>query len=107
MRNNVFTKLKKIYRHILQIVRLKNLKRKMKLEILNQERTKEIFYGEKLYEIRKIFSYTRKELADELHLSEQLIRQFETNQITPDFIIISALKIYFMCAFLSFSENLT
>src|SRR5690625_3433074 len=51
-----------------------------------------MFYGEKLYEIREMFSYTRKELADELQLSEQLIWQFETNQITPDFMVINALK---------------
>jgi len=51
-----------------------------------------MFYGEKLHEIREMFSYTRKDLADELQLNEQLIWEFETNQTTPNFLIINNLK---------------
>lgn len=54
-----------------------------------------MFYGEKLYEIREMFSYSRKDLAEILNLNEQLIWQFETNQIIPTFVVINQLKALF------------
>lgn len=51
-----------------------------------------MFYGQKLYEIREMFSCSRKDLAEILKLNEQLIWQFETNQVVPSFIVINQLK---------------
>lgn len=54
-----------------------------------------MFYGEKLHDIREMFSYSREDLAKKLQVSEQMIWKFETNQATPDFKLINLLKSIF------------
>lgn len=54
-----------------------------------------MFYGENLELVRECRSISRKELADSLEVSEQLIWQYETNQTEPSFEMINKLKQYF------------
>lgn len=54
-----------------------------------------MFYGEKLYTIREMFSYTREDLAKKLQVDEQLIWKIETNQKNPDFKLINEMKSLF------------
>lgn len=42
-----------------------------------------MFYGEKIQQLREMFSYTRKDLANILQVNEQLIWRYETNQEIP------------------------
>lgn len=54
-----------------------------------------MFYGENLEQIRECYSYSRKELAEELDVTEQLIWQYELNQTEPSFENINRLKTLF------------
>lgn len=51
-----------------------------------------MFYGEKLHDIREMFSYSRADLAKELEVTEQMVWKFETNQEIPNFETINILK---------------
>jgi len=64
-----------------------------------------MFYGEKLQQIREMFSYTRRDLANALQLNEQLIWQLETNQTTPSFLVINDLKEIFNVRSSFFFQN--
>lgn len=47
-----------------------------------------MFYGEKLQQIREMFSYTRKDLAEIIKVNEQTIWRYETNQESPTFNVL-------------------
>src|SRR5699024_8328685 len=54
-----------------------------------------MFYGEKLYTIREMFSYTREDLAKKLQVDEQLLWKIETNQMNHYLKLINEMKIFF------------
>ncbi|GAA0365653.1 XRE family transcriptional regulator [Alkalibacterium iburiense] len=47
-----------------------------------------MFYGEKLQQIREMFSYTRKDLAEIINVNEQTVWRYETNQERPTFNVL-------------------
>lgn len=51
-----------------------------------------MFFGEKLQSVRELNGLSRKELADELNLSEQAIWQYENQYTVPKFEVVNELK---------------
>lgn len=51
-----------------------------------------MFFGEKLQSVRELNGLSRKELADKLNLSDQVIWQYEKGYSKPSFEIINKLK---------------
>ncbi|MGX7244829.1 spr1629 family repressor/antitoxin [Enterococcus quebecensis] len=51
-----------------------------------------MFFGEKLQSVRELNGLSRKELADQLNLSEQAIWQYENQYTVPKFEVVNELK---------------
>ncbi|MBP1907677.1 transcriptional regulator with XRE-family HTH domain [Paenibacillus turicensis] len=54
-----------------------------------------MFFGEKLQSLRELNGLSRKELADELGVSEQAIWQYENKLTSPKMEVINTLKYEF------------
>lgn len=63
-----------------------------------------MFYGEKLKQLRELYGFSRKDLANKLDVSEQSIGQYENDQIAPRLDVMSKLSNIFNVGFEFFTH---
>ena len=54
-----------------------------------------MFYGEKLSSLRELNGLSRKDLADQLSITEQAVWQYETDSILPRIEVLNQLRSLF------------
>jgi transcriptional regulator with XRE-family HTH domain len=55
-------------------------------------------FGERLKELRLSRGLTQSSLAQIIHVTDRAIRQFESNQHSPNLVFLNALADYFGCS---------